>query len=61
MRTVAIRKFYQWTEKQGVSVDDLKEAADELANGLYDADLGGIYLRKEWVSATSEKEAVYEL
>jgi hypothetical protein len=46
MRTVTTRKFYQWTEKQAVSVDDLKEAADELANGLYDADLGGHLFKK---------------
>jgi hypothetical protein len=55
MKTVATRKFYNWAEKQGIPIDHLKEAASELANGLYDADLGGHLFKKRVGSGSQGK------
>lgn len=46
MRIFKNKAFHYWTEEVGLSDDKLKEAVNEISNGLYEANLGGNIFKK---------------
>ena len=46
MRIFKIKAFHRWTKEVKLSDNDLKEAVNEISQGLYEADLGGSVFKK---------------
>lgn len=46
MRIFKTRGFHRWTKEVKLSDSKLKEAVNEISNGLYDANLGGGIFKK---------------
>ena len=46
MRIFKNKAFHRWTEEIGISDNKLKEAVNEISNGLYEANLGGNVFKK---------------
>lgn len=39
--------FHRWVKEAGLLDSELKKAVDEISNGLYEANLGGMFLKSE--------------
>jgi len=46
MKKLMTKHFSKWASKQNLTLQDLSEALDELANGNFDANLGGQIFKK---------------
>lgn len=46
MRIFKNKAFHRWTKEIGLSDKKLKEAVNEISNGLYEANLGGNIFKK---------------
>ena len=46
MRIFKNKAFHCWTEEVGLTDKKLKDAVDEINNGLYEANLGGNIFKK---------------
>jgi len=46
LQVFAIKTFARWMRKNKVTQEDLLDAAQEMVNGLIDADLGGYVVKK---------------
>ena len=46
MRIFKNKAFHRWAKEVGVSNKNLKEAINEISNGLYEANLGGNIFKK---------------
>ena len=59
-RIFKTRLFAQWLNKSKLTDENLLIAIYEMAQGLYDANLGGYVYKKEWRLGTEEKVMVPE-
>lgn len=49
MKKLMTKHFSKWASKQDLSLEDLSNALDEVANGSFEADLGGsIFKKRVW-------------
>jgi hypothetical protein len=55
VRLWKVKGFDRWARKEGLSDDDLVRAADEIAGGLFEGDLGGSVVKKRIARAGSGK------
>lgn len=46
MRIFKNKVFHRWVKEVGLSNNELKEAVNEISNGLYEANLGGNVFKK---------------
>jgi hypothetical protein len=46
MRIFKNKAFHRWAKEVGLSDNELKEAVNEISNGLYEANLGGNVFKK---------------
>jgi hypothetical protein len=46
MRVWKVKAFDRWARREGLSDDDLVRAAEEVARGQFEGDLGGFVLKK---------------
>jgi hypothetical protein len=54
------REFARWARKQGLKDTALCDAVEEMANGLYEADLGGNLLKKRIARPGQGKRGGFE-
>ena len=59
MANYKTRWFARWARKEGLSDKALHGAVEEMANGLFDADLGGDLLKKRIARAGQGKSGGY--
>jgi hypothetical protein len=55
VRLWKVKAFDRWARREGLGDDDLAQAADEIASGMFEGDLGGSVIKKRVARAGGGK------